>query len=305
MPDPAYILMNDTLVPFGEARIHVLSPAAKYGSTVFEGLRGYWNAGARTLNVFRVREHLERLMYGLKVMRFRHDYTISRFSEALVELLAANRSEDDVHIRISVYLDGAGLYNALGPVGYFCSAIPRSSGAVEDKAKTACVSSWRRIGDDSVPPRLKVAANYQNSRLGMIEANAAGYDEAIFLTGVGKVAEGAGACLAMVRDGALVTPTITSGILESVTRATLLELARDDLGLPVVEREIDRTELYACDELFLIGTGAEIEPLIAVDGLPVGGGAVGPVTRRLWGAYEPVVRGTTEARPEWRTPVCY
>lgn len=156
-----------------------------------------------------------------------------------------------------------------------------------------------------MPPRLKVAANYQNSRLGMIGANAAGYDEAIFLTAAGKVAEGAGACLAMVRDGALVTPDIISGILESVTRATLLELARAELGIPVVERAIDRTELYACDELFLLGTGAEIEPLTAVDSLPVGEGTVGPVTRRLWDIYEAIVRGTTNAHPEWRIPVRY
>lgn len=305
MTKPDYILMNDEILPFDEARIHVLSPAAKYGSTVFEGLRGYWNPAQRALHVFRVREHLERLMYGLKVMRFQHDYTVERFSEALVRLLEANRLENDVHIRVAVYLDGTGLYNALGPVGYFCSATPRASGAIDSKAKTAAVASWRRIGDDSVPPRLKVAANYQNSRLGMVEANAAGYDEAIFLTAAGKVAEGAGACLAMVRDGALATPAVTSGILESVTRATLLELARTELGMPVVERDIDRTELYACNELFLLGTGAEIEPLTAIDALPVGDGSIGPVTRRLWEVYEPLVRGTTNARPEWRLSLQY
>ena len=305
MSKPDYILMNDELVRFDDARVHVLSPAAKYGSTVFEGLRGYWNPEQRTLHLFRVREHLERLMYGLKVMRFQHDYTVERFSQALVRMLEANQLEDDVRIRVAVYLDGTGLYNSLGPVGYFCSATPRASGAIEGKAKTAGVASWRRIGDDSVPPRLKVAGNYQNSRLGMIEANAAGYDEAIFLTAAGKVAEGAGACLAMVRDGVLVTPDITSGILESVTRATLLELSRAELGIPVVERAIDRTEFYACDELFLLGTGAEIEPLTAVDSLPVGEGAVGPVTRRLWDIYEAIVRGTTNARAEWRIPVRY
>ena len=301
MSEPAFIGVNGELVPYAEAKTHLLTPAVKYGALVFEGLRAYWNADAGELYVFRLAEHFERFHRTLKAVRFDTSYSDEQLTGMVQQVLRANEVRDDVHLRVSAYIEGSGLYDATGPVSIMCASYGRASGPLETKLTKAGVVSWRRIGDASMPPRLKVAANYHNARLAALEAKAHGYHEPILLTDNGHVAEGAGSCLMIVRDGILLTPAVTDGILESVTRRTLIELAEAE-GIPVAERRIDRTELYFCDEAFFCGTGVEMLPVASVDGqdLPY---APGPVTQKLWAAYEAVVRGRTADHPQWRTAI--
>jgi len=309
MTKPKYISVNGELVPYDEATVHLLSPAVKYGALVFEGLRAYWNSDNEELYVFRLAEHLERFHRTLRAMRFDVRYTDEALTDTVVGLLRANEVRDDVHLRIAAYVEGDGLYDSTGPIGLMCAAYGRRSGTLETKLTRAGVVSWRRIDDASMPPRLKVAANYHNARLGALEAHGHGYDEPIFLTAQGRVAEGAGSCLMLVRDGQLLTPSVTEGILESVTRRTLLGMA-SELGIEVVERAVDRTELYFCDEAFFCGTGVEILPVVEIDGQPLGAGSgtddsdrVGEITRQLWTRYHDCVRGVSDENAEWRTAV--
>ena len=302
MPTPRYIHLNGRLVPWDDARIHVMTPCVKYGALVFEGLRAYWNDDERQLFVLKLGEHLRRFHQTVRVLRFDGTWSDDALTRGLIELLQANEVRQDVHMRISAWVDGDGLYDSTGPCGLMMAAYGRGSGALGEKVVTAGVTSWRRIDDTGMPPRLKVAANYHNSRLGTLEVRSNGYDEAIFLTQGGKVTEGAGACLVVVRDGVALTPPVTDGILESVTRRAVLGLL-GELGIPTAERSIDRTELYFADEAFFCGTGVELQPIAAVDGLALGHAAPGPVTQALWHRYEAIVRGRVGDHANWRLAV--
>ncbi len=298
-----FISLDGKLVPEDEARLHVLSPAVKYGLTVFEGICGYGDHTGENLNIFRLREHLVRLQQSMHIMRYDRSYTVEEMTEQVIEVVRANEVRDDCHIRLSAHILGTALMDATGPVALSCGAVNRPRRALDDKAVRASISSWARIDEKSMPPRVKVAANYHNGRLGEIQAKADGYDKAIFLTGAGKVAEGAGACLFMVRDGIPATPIATEGILESITRASILDIFADDLGMPATERVIDRTELYLAEEVFFCGSAYEVTPIVNVDGLDVGDGKIGPVTRAVWDTYQGAVRGESARRQDWLTAV--
>jgi branched-chain amino acid aminotransferase len=300
---PDYAWFNGRIVKWDEARVHVFSPAVKYGTGVFEGLRGYWNEAERELYVFRLSEHLDRLMFGLKVMRFDAPPDRAEMERAVLEVLRANRFEAPAHIRLSVFLEGDGEMIATGPVGMACTAVHRPPSKALTDGIAAGVVSWRRPEDSAQPMRVKANANYQNGRFAVQEAHANGYGAAMLLNSRGKLAEGPGMCVFLVRGGVAVTPSITSDILESITRDTVIALLEEDLGVPVEEREVDRTELYAADEVFFCGTAWEITPVVSVDRLAVGHGAVGPLTRRLQERYFAVAKGTVAARAGWRTPV--
>lgn len=298
-----YISMDGKLVPYEDAKIHVLSPALKYGANVFEGLRAYWNEDHKQLYVFRMREHMVRLAQGMKIMRYKFDSDIAQWESWVLEMLRGNDHRADCHLRFTAFVTGEGFMDAAEPILFVASAEERPAKPLEQKSVKAQVAAWRRIDDNSMPPRVKTGANYSNARMGLLQARADGYNEAIFLTQAGKVAEGGGACLFMVRDGVASTPLVTGGILESVTRASLISLFQSKLGTKVVERDIDRTELYAADELFFCGSAYEVTPIVDVDRLPVGDGQIGPVTKSLWKVFEDVVRGRDNSHPEWRAPV--
>jgi branched-chain amino acid aminotransferase len=302
MTPPRTLYLNGRLVAYDEARIHVQSSAVKFGASVFEGLRAYWNARQGELYVFRLREHVDRLLDSLRLMRMAHALTREELETSILEVLRKNGFREDVHIRQTAFVEADGDMDATGPVGLAVDARPRR--LTDKPGITVGVSSWTRIADGSMPPRIKCAANYQNGRLAMLEARANGHDAALILNARGKLAEAPGACCFVVRQGRAATPPVTADILESVTRATLLELCRDELGLPAVEREVDRTELYVAQEVFLCGSGWEITPVLAVDRLPLGDGqGPGPVTRAVQACYFEVVRGERAARREWLTPV--
>jgi branched-chain amino acid aminotransferase len=304
MGNPEFIYVDGAMVPYAEATLHVSSVAAKYGANVFEGLCAYASGeeGGPSF-VFRLADHLARLRHSARMMQIDWAYDEEACQEAVLLSLRHNRIQGDAHLRLTLFITGEGASDGQGPVSLVCLAKARAPAPLDDKGLHAAISSWRRIDDTVMPPRIKAGGNYLNSRLGQLEARRNGYDQPIFLTLAGKVSESATACFFMVRNGTLVTPPATASVLESVTRATLLELAAAELALRVQERDIDRTELYFADEAFLCASGLQMRPVLSVDRFPVGLGRIGPVTRRLWNAYDAVVRGRNAARTGWLTPV--
>jgi len=298
-----YIYLNGEFVPEAEAKVHVLSGAVKYGALVFEGLVAYLDGEGRDVNVFRLPGHVARLFHSMRLMRFQHDFTPEGLHEIVLETLRRNDVRQDVHIRLAAFVEGHGQTGEKGPVGVSCSVTSRPARSLEAKAIRCAVSSWRRIDDTTLPPRIKSAANYANGRLGVMQAREDGYDEAIFLTQAGKVAEAASSCFFAVRDGQLITSEATHGILESITRDSLIQLLARDCARPVVEREIDRSELYLCEEAFLCGSSYEVTPIVDIDGFVLGDGQAGPLTRLAWLSYEAALRGGDGAHAHWLTPV--
>ena len=303
MTQARFISFNGTVVPYAEAKVHVLSPGMKYGAGVFEGIRGYWNANRGEMYLFRLKEHLERLQYSMRMMRFAHEITDAMVQAAIIEVVQANEFREDVHIRPMVWVDGDAEMNAAGPIGWAVAALSRPfNPAVRDGVHVG-VSAWRRIADTAMPARVKATANYVNGRLAGMQGKADGYDNVLLLTDAGHVAESPGSCFFMVRHGRAITPGVTSSILESVTRATVLELMAEITNAPSTERDVDRTELYAAEEAFFCGSGQEIQPIVSVDRLPVGPGTPGPLTRQLQERYFAIVRGETNDHADWLTPV--
>jgi len=302
MADGFKIWMDGRLLAEEEAALPVNSAAVFYATNVFEGLRAYWNAQDEELYCFRLAEHFTRFRESMKMMRFTIPYAEADLYEAVREVLRGNAVREDVHMHMVAYVGGSGL-DATSPTGLYINPRRRPSVGA-GRGLHCCVSSWARTADNAIPIRLKSGSNYQNGRLAILQAKADGYDQPIFLNKEGHVAEGSGASFFMVRKGRLITPPVTADILESITRATLIEaICPDALGMEVVEREIDRTELYVADEAFFCGSGYEITPIVSIDRFPLGDGEVGPVTRRLQQAYLDVVRGSDRRHPEWRTPV--
>ncbi len=303
MWEPRFIMVDGELMPFGEARVHPLSLAVAYATTVFEGLRAYRNPADGSYAIFRLAEHLRRLQVGMKVMRFDRTLELEPLRADLSRLIHANEPDDDVYIRLLVYISGQGLMATTGPVTVTAAAMPRERSKLADTGTSLGVSSWSRLSDNASPPRIKATANYHNARLTQLQAKSDGYDGALMLTPQGRVSEAPIACFFMVRDGRLITPSVTSNILESITRDTILTLWREATGNDAEQREVDRSELYFAEEAFICGTGQEILPVIAIDRLPVGNGRIGPVTQMLRQRYFDVVRGRVPDHPEWRTPV--
>lgn len=300
---PRIIMQDGELIPFADARIHPLSLGMAYATTVFEGLRAYRNPNTGEFKIFRLAEHLRRMQVGMKVMRFDGTLDFAEMRGHLSRLIRANEPDDDVYIRLLCYVAAIGLMAQTGPVGFTAAASPRERGKFTDTGMSLGVSSWSRLADNASPPRIKATANYHNARLTQLQAKADGYDGALMLTPAGKVSEAPIACFFMVRDGRLITPGVGSNILESITRDTLLTLYEQEFGKPVVQRDVDRSELYFADEAFLCGTGQEIIPVVSIDRLPVGDGKPGPVTRALQKRYFDTVRGLVPDERGWLTPV--
>lgn len=301
MADPK-IWMNGKLVTQAEAVLPVNSAAVFYATNVFEGLRAYWNETDDQLYCFRLDEHFARFRESMKMMRFTVPYSDADLHAAVKATLTGNAFREDIHMHLVAYVAGAGM-EATSPTGLYIN--PRRRGRIaEETGLRCCISSWARTSDNAIPIRLKCGANYQNGRLAVLQAKADGYDAPIFLNQLGRVAEGTGATFFMIRKGQIVTPPVTSDILESITRTTLIEkLCPEGLGMQVVEREIARTELYVAEEAFFCGSGYEITPITSVDRFPLGDGHVGAITQKLSTAYMNIVRGTDKRYPEWRTPV--
>jgi branched-chain amino acid aminotransferase len=301
-----YVWMDGRLVPWGEATMHVATECVLRGENVFEGERAYWNEAEGELFMFRHAEHIARLRQGARIMRMTIPYTDAEIEAACIELIRACGYRGSVHFRPVVYFDQGELTDYLPEeirTGVFILAFSKPSTGAVAKGVKSCVSTWRRNSDLASPSRVKSGANYHNSRLAYVDARLNGFQVPILLNEAGKVAEGPGACFMMVRKGKLVTPPVTADILESITRDTLIELATAELGIEVVERDVDRTELYICDEAFFCGSGHEVSPINSIDHYPLGAGEPGPVTRRLQQLYFDVVTGKVPKYRHWLTPV--
>jgi len=297
------IWIRGEIIPQSRANVNVLSPMAQFGLNVFEGIRCYRNDNDGKLYAFRLRDHLNRLLQSCRLLRLVPPHSIAEIENALEKALVANKFRGDVAVRMTIFGDGQGTWSSSEPVSMFIAPIDKPRTDLSNiPAYRACVSSWQRINDNALPPRAKVGANYINGRYAHLQAKHDGYDLPIFLGADGKVAEGAGACLFMVRGNCLITPATTSSILESITRDSIIRLAINE-GWAVQERSIDRTELYLADEVFLCGSAAEVSPIVSVDGYVLGDGQPGEKTRCLLRNYLAVASGQDGGYPEWRTEV--
>lgn len=297
-----WVSQNNKLVRYEDAKVSVMAPGLTFAALVFEGYRAYWNEEEQDLFIFRLDDHNKRLAFSMNLLELDDPPSIETFNNDIIETLKANEFRGDTYIRLQVYVDDWGSMLATGPVGSSVICRPRPRVADFKTGKQFIISSWRRNGENANPPRIKASANYLNSRLAGLEAKRQGAGGAILLNEDGTVSEGPGGCLFVMRDGVFITPDVTSGILESVTRRTMLEMA-GSIGVETVERRLGRTELYLAEEAFYCGTGQEIMPITGLDGRAVGDGTPGPVTRKLQAAFDDIVRGRNDAFAHWLTPV--
>lgn len=288
-----------------QAKIGVKTHAFNYGTGCFEGIRGYWNEAEEQVYVFRLRDHYERLARSCRILGIGLTKGVDELCELTLELVRRNGYREDVYIRPIAYksseIVGVRMHNLDDDLTIFTTPFGKYLPA--DNGCKCCTSSFRRVDDNAIPARAKVTGIYVNSAMAKTEANLNGFDEAIMLTHDGHVSEGSGENIFMVSEGRLVTPAASENILLGITRAVAMELARRELGIETVERQIDRSELYGADEVFMTGTAAEISPVVEVDRRPIGSGAVGVVSEQLRSLFNDVVRGKVERYREWCTPV--
>ena len=297
-----WVSQNNKLIRYEDAKVSLMAPGLTFAALVFEGYRAYWNEEKQDLFIFRLDDHMKRLAFSMNLLELDNPPSIETFNNDIVETIKANEFRGDTYIRLQVYVDDWGSMLATGPVGSSVICRPRPRVADFESGKQFIISSWRRNGENANPPRIKASANYLNSRLAGLEAKRQGAGGAILLNEDGTVSEGPGGCLFVMRDGVFITPDVTSGILESVTRRTMLEMA-GSIGVETVERRLGRTELYLAEEAFYCGTGQEIMPITGLDGRAVGDGTPGPVTLKLQAAFDDIVRGRNDAFAHWLTPV--
>ena len=297
------VLLNGNLIEKKEAVVNLDTVAFKYGTMVFEGLRGYWNEQQQQLYIFRLDDHSKRLEQSVRLMRMKTEYTAKDYSTAVVRAVRENQLQATAHIRQVVYVDGPGEAFVEGPVSQAVIVTPKG-GWFDGKELGihTCFSSWQRISDNSLPPRIKCAANYQNARLALLQARLDGYDSTLMLNAAGKVAEEPRGCVFICRNGQVITPTITSDILESITRATLIQLFLEVHGIKVLERDVDRTEFYAADEAFICGSGLEVAPILSIDRFKIGRGQAGEMTMAIRDTYLKTVTGEISEYQNWLTP---
>ena len=298
------IWFKGEILNVNDAKINVLAPTSQFGLNVFEGIPCYWNDEEKQLYAFRLDEHYDRLIRSAKLIQIDNPYSKDELKKALMDVVKANEYDENLSVRQTLFVDGFGSWGSADPVDMFVAPIPRGRTSAEynKKGLNVCVTSWRRISDETLSPRIKCGANYINSRVGQREALRNGYDTCLFLNEAGKVSEGPGSCFFMVRNGELITPQLTDSVLESITRDTVIKIA-ESKGYKVVERTIDRTELYTCDEAFLCGSAMEMTPVLSVDKYVIGNGDTGAITKELHMAYLDVVRGKVEQFKDWVTPI--
>lgn len=302
--NPQFVWVDGKLVAWNDATIHITTLGTAGVSLVYEGIRAYWNADAQQLFVLQLDEHLARFEQSIRLTRMRQTIPTAEIRAGILALLRANRCAQDTYIRPFAFVEStyySGISDARARI--VVNSMPNPLPVSGARAVHACVSSWTRLSDNVMPPRVKAASNYLNSRYAMEEAKRNGYDIALILNARGQVAEAPGACVMLVRDGKLITPSITSGILESITRATIIRLCHEVLQIPVIEREVDRTELYVAQEAFLCGTGTEVTPIASVDRFTLGDGTMGALTQRIATLFQNLARGIDPRYPEWRTAV--
>ncbi len=299
-----FLFMNGEYVDAKTATIPVRTHAFLYGTSVFEGIRAYYNKDENQLYVFRVKEHYERLLRSAKVMWMQNPYSLEEYCKITKELLRKNEYKTDVYIRPTLYKSS----QKVGPTltdnedSFLIFTTPLGDYFDAERGLKLCVSNWRRTSDNAIPPRAKVSGAYANSALIKTDAHEAGFDDAVVLSESGQVTEGSAMNIFLVINGVLTTSNTTDDILVGVTRNTVIELAKE-LNIPIKERSIDRTELYLADEIFCCGTGAQIVPVESIDHRMIGNGKIGKITKQISNLYFEVVRGNVEKFKDWCTPI--
>jgi branched-chain amino acid aminotransferase len=292
-------------MPLEDVKVGIQTHALHYGTACFEGIRAYWNGDLQQLYVFRLREHYQRLANSARTIRMKLPASVDELCDITVELLRRNAFTTDVYVRPLCYKAteeiGIRFHNLRD--GFMIVPVPFGA-YVDTTGGIRCqVSSWRRIDDNVAPARSKATGIYINSALAKTEAFLNGFDEAILMTQEGHVCEGSAENLFILRRGTLITPPASENIVEGITRSVLMTLARDELGVEVVERTIDRSELYVADEVLLCGTGAEVSAVIEIDQRAIGSGSPGPLTRKLQDLYFGVCKGENDRYADWLTPI--
>jgi branched-chain amino acid aminotransferase len=302
---PNHAFFGGRIVPFAEATISVMTHAFNYGTGVFGGLRGYWNADENQLFIFRPHDHFERFIQSAGLIRIAVPYTADELVDIVTELLRSENYKENCYIRPLAYKStetiGVRLHDLEDSLTIF--ALPFGAYLKNEDGAHVCFSAWRRVDDNAIPPRGKIVGAYANSALIKTDAMLAGYDEALVLNQEGHVTEASAANLFIVRKGVVITPPPQADVLEGIVRRTLIELLRSDLGLEVVERDIDRTEVYVADEAFLCGTGVQLVPVTQIEHRPIGTGTMGSITHRTRELFFDVVTGRVEKYRDWLTPV--
>ncbi len=299
------LFMNGEFVSSDKGVISVRTHAFAYGTGCFEGIRGYWNEEQQQMYVFRLQEHYERLLRSCKILQIQLPYSVAQLMEISLELIRRNKQRQNVYLRPVAYKGALILGVRLHDVQDDFILTSEPQGNYVDTSGLHCgVSSWRRIDDNAIPARAKICGAYVNSAFAKSEAMQNGYDEAIMLTNEGTVSEGSAENIFLLINNELITPPASENILLGITRETVMQLAEMEFNMRVVERVIDRTELYVADEVILVGTGAQIAPVLSIDRRPVGSGDIGPFGRKLQGLYDDIVRGkVAKYREQWCTPV--
>jgi branched-chain amino acid aminotransferase len=303
---PIHAYFKGNIVPYGEAKVGVLTNALNYGTAVFGGIRGYWDESKQQMFIFRPQDHYRRFLNSARLLRMEFAHTPESLTQVTIDLLRADGYHCDTYIRplaykgdeaIGVKLHGLQDELSIVVVPMLASYVNNDTGA------HVTFSSWRRVDDNMIPARGKISGAYANSALIKSDAILAGFDEALVLSQDGHVSEGSAMNVFMVRDGVLITPPPTENILEGITRRSIIELARAELGLQVVERRIDRTEVFICDELFFTGTAAQVTAITRVDFRTIGSGQMGPVTTQLRDLFAEVLHGKQPKYSSWLVPV--
>jgi len=293
------------IVPFGDAKISIAAHGLNYGTAAFGGLRGYWNDDQKKLYIFRPLDHYKRFLNSSKILAMNFSHTPESLTQITIDLLKKDGWQQDVYVRPLCYKADAGigvrLHDLRDEISIF--AIPFGAYGKNEDSAHVTISSWRRTDDNIIPARGKISGAYANSALIKTDAIRSGFDEALVMDQNGHISEGTAMNVFMVRDGVLITPPVYDNILEGITRRTVIDLAKSELGLVVAERSIDRTEVFVCDELFMTGTAAQVMVVTKVDHRPVGNGKIGPITARLRELFNDVVHGKVDRYNHWNVPV--
>lgn len=305
MDQPKFAFFKNQYVPYGDAKVGVLNHALNYGTAVFGGIRAYWNEEKKDLFLFRPVDHYRRFLDSARLLMMNFEYTPEKLTQITIELLRREGHHCNVYIRPLAYksdeIIGVKLHGLNAEISIV--AIPFEKYISNDTNAHLTFSSWRRIDDNSIPARGKISGAYANSALIKSDALLSGFDDALVLNQDGHISEGSAMNMFMVRGGSVITPPITENILEGITRRTVIELVEKELKIPVIERPIDRTEVYLCEELFLTGTAAQVTAVTQIDHRPINGGVMGPITDRIRELFDQAVRGRLPQNSHWNVPV--
>ena len=305
MAQPQCAYFKGKIIPYADAKIGVMTHAFNYGTAVFGGIRGYWNTEAEQLYLFRPQDHYKRFLASARIMAMELEFDIPQLIALTIELLRLENHHEDVYVRPLAYKAneaiGVKLHDLEDELTIF--AVPFTRYVANDTNAHVTVSSWRRLDDNAIPARGKISGAYANSALIKTDAVRAGFDEALVLNQDGHISEGSAMNVFVIRDGKLVTPSVTENILEGITRASVMTIAANELGLQVVERPIDRTEIFLCEEVFMTGTAAQVTAVTKVDHRKIGDGVMGPITSSLRAHFDDIVRGRNPKYKEWNVPV--